>query len=129
MPLRFEIRQPVLLIVSEGDTEYNEGLEQIKLALQEARRHGPEALLWDLIFDVTESTGRRGESDARGVAMALAQHKHMLTGRMAVVVGGAQHAQLVRSSGVFAEQLRHEPRMFDKLPDAEAWLKAERAKP
>jgi hypothetical protein len=128
MPLRYEIHKPVLRFITEGDVDYNDGLAQLKRSLQEARRVSHEATLWDVVFDITQSIEIRSETELRGIAMALAQHKHMLTGRMAVVVADAYHGELGRTFSVFAEELGHEPRVFDRLEDAEAWLKAERAK-
>ena len=129
MPLTYEIRRPVLCFVIEGEVEYNDGLTQLKRGLQEARSRRPGTLLWDLIFDVRMSKQTPSTDVRRGVAMAMAQHTDMLTGRMAVVVADDRYVDVLRDFGPYTEQLGNEPRIFDKLEDAEAWLKAERAKP
>jgi hypothetical protein len=126
MPLRFQIRRPLLRIIAEGDVDYNAGLVQLKQALEEARKSSPEALRWGLLFDLRKTTETRSDTELRGIAMALAQYAHMLTGRMALLVADAHHLQLSQTFGVFAEQLGHEPQIFEQAQDAVAWLKAER---
>jgi hypothetical protein len=127
MPLTYEIHRPVLRFVIEGEVEYNDGLTQLKRGLQEARSRGPGTLLWDLIFDVRASKQSPSTDVRRGVAMAMAQHTDMLTGRMAVVVADDRYVDVLRDYSLYTEQLGNEPRLFDKLEDAEAWLKAARA--
>jgi hypothetical protein len=122
--MTFTIRRPILSIITKDDVDYNAGLTQLKEALEEARHRHPETRLWDLLFDVTESTENRSEDELRGIAMALAQHSHMLTGRMAVVAADPSRHSQGEVFGVFAEQLGKAPRVFSRRRDAEAWLRS-----
>jgi len=123
VPMTFTIRRPVIRIVTKGDVEYNTGLNKLKAALEEARLHHPETRLWDLLFDVTESRETRSGDELRGIAMALAQQTHMLTGRMAVVAGDPFLHSQGEVFGVFAEKLGKAPRVFSNRSEAEAWLR------
>ena len=124
MPLSYALEQIILRIAAVGDVEYNTGLVVFKEALDRARElaHTSDTKHWNVIFDLRESKEDRSADELRGVAMALSQYSEILTGRLALVAADAYHYGLSRVFGVFAEQLGHEPRVFNNVEEAEAWL-------
>lgn len=127
MPLNYKIRKPVVRWVKTGDVDYNDVLDVIKRSLEEARQNHPDVLHWDLIVDLSASSKIRSENELRGVAMALAQYTHILSGRIALVAASTIHLEQGRQFSEFAQQLGHRPRVFEKLQEAEDWLKESRA--
>jgi len=124
MPLVYQVDQPILRFFAKGDVEYTSGLEMTKQALRDAREvtQTQGEPLWDLLFDLRESTESRSEDELKGIAMALAQSMDILTGRMAIVVTDPKMVGIAEAFSVFAEQLGQMPHVFGTSKEADAWL-------
>jgi hypothetical protein len=124
MPLIYQVDQPILRFNAKGDVKYTSGLETTKRALRDAREvtQTKGEPLWNLLFDLRESTESRSEDELKGIAMALAQNMDILTGRMAVLVVDPHYVGVAAAFSVFAEQLGQEPQLFGTPEEAEAWL-------
>ena len=124
MPLTYQLDQSILRISAAGDVEYTAGLEVTKAALLDARKvtQSAGAPLWDMLFDLRESTESRSTDELKGIAMALAQNMDILTGRMAIVVIDPYMVGIAEAFSVFAEKLGQKPQVFGAPKEAEAWL-------
>jgi len=124
MPLTYQLDQSILRISAKGDVEYATGLDVTKAALLDARKvtQSEGSPLWDMLFDVRESTETRSTDELKGIAMALAQNLDILTGRMAIVVVDPYMVGIAEAFSVFAEQLGQKPQLFGEPKEAEAWL-------
>jgi len=124
MPLLYELTDTVLCITTEGDVDYETGLQVTGEALTAARAawrvNGNRP--FDIIFDIRKSTEERSANELRSVAEFIAGYGDVLTGRMAVVADDPYHFALGRIFEVFAEHLGQKPRVFGKYDDAEAWF-------
>jgi len=128
MPFTYDIRRPVIRFTVVRSVNFNASLAKMKEGLAAARAADPEENRWDVIFDLTAATDVRTRDELRGAAMALAQHTHMISRRVALAVAGEVNVEKARSFAEFTAQLGHEPRVFETVRDAEAWLKAERSR-
>jgi len=121
MPLRYELRDPVLWYVAEGDVDYAAGREVLRSGVEAAGAHAP-ARSWDVLFDIRESGERRSAEELRGIASFCAEQGPTLSRRCAVVAGDAFHFGLGRMFGAYAEPAGVEVRVFRDLAAAEQWL-------
>lgn len=121
-PLTYTIRKPVVRFVKSGELGYNQLLEVFKKALEEARLQG-STIHWDLMFDLRDSRDIRSEIQLRGLAMVLTQYKHALSGRMAMVTAGEELLAQGQKFSELIETTGQEAQVFDRVEDAEAWLR------
>lgn len=125
MPLLYKVSRHLLRFVVKGDVEYAQGLETARRAFDEVRKSStPGGPLWNVLIDLKESTEVRTAQELQGMAMALAQHSDVLSGRVAVVALEPEHLQRVADFSAFSQKLGYVPRVFDDAAEAEEWLKS-----
>ncbi len=122
MPITFEVRDRVLRFVTLGDVDYADGLTVLKAGFEAAAASTPAGGLWGLLFDIRNSSENRNSDELRGIASTIYRHRHLLSGRCAVLATDPLHYGLARMFAVFMESLGLQAMVFTKVGDAEAWL-------
>ena len=100
MGLRWELERPLLILTTEGDVDYHEGLETLGAAVDAASAQGRG---WHLLFDIRRSTENRASGELEGIASFIAGRLGPLSGRCAVLAGDDLHYGLARVFEVYAE--------------------------
>ncbi len=124
MPLDYDIRSGVIWFVTEGDVDYEDGLETLGTAIREAARRDADQR-WDVIFDIRLSSEQRSADELRGIADFVAGHKAVLSGRCAVVAGDAFHFGLGRMFSAYSESNGVEALVARDVGSATSWLNGE----
>jgi hypothetical protein len=121
MPLRYEIRADAIWIVTQGDVDYEAGLETLDRAITAASEYAPERR-WDIVFDICESQEDRSAMELRSIAEIVARHPSVLSGRCAVLAGDDFHFALGRQFGAYSEGLGVDVRVLRNPEAVRNWL-------
>lgn len=126
MPIRYELREPIIWFETRGDVDYDAGLGVLQAGIEAARQRTP-GRSWDVLFDIRESSERRSADELREIAQVLAGHLPAISRYCAVVAGDAFHFGLGRMFSAYSEPEGVEVHVFREQAAAEQWLAQHRA--
>lgn len=128
MSLRYEIRDHVLWFETQGDVEYDEGLDTLGAAIRDAGERAP-GRRFDVVFDIRNSRESRSSRELRGIAEFVGSHAEVLSGRCVIVAGDAFHYGLGRMFGAYSESQGVEVGVVRDVGAAISWLQGEGTEP
>lgn len=121
MGIEYQLGDGVIRFRTTGEVEYASGLDVLRAGFGAAAdRPGTR---WGLLFDIRESAENRSETELRGIAAAVGDHRHLLTGRCAIVASDPLHYGLARMACVYLDGLGLRAGAFGSVDEAEEWVR------